>query len=76
MSEAERRPYEQQAQRDNARYQKEKSTIPAKPKKAMSAYMHFAQENRPAFVKKAGPAGKDMLSIGKALGEAWRSVSF
>eukprot|EP00494_Astrolonche_serrata_P022662 UN22919 len=48
-------------------------TDPNKPKKPLTSYFLFANDNRAAMVKKNPDAG--MAEIGKMLGEAWKKAS-
>jgi len=74
LSHAERKPYEQQAEKDSVRYQKEKSALPPKVKGALSAYMFFVNANRAVILKKHGVSPKNIRATGKTLGESWRKV--
>lgn len=74
LSHAEKKPFEQQAEKDNVRYQKEKSALPPKVKGALSAYMFFVNANRASILKKHGVSPKNIRAGGKALGESWRKV--
>ena len=62
--------------RETSKASKPKGTKPKgpkgdKPKKALSGYLFFCQEQRP-LLKEAGVTSKEMM---KALGDAWKSLS-
>ena len=75
LSPAEKKPYEQQAEKDSVRYQKERSAMPPKVKGPLSAYMFFVNSNRASILKKHGVSPKNIRATGKALGDSWRKVS-
>jgi len=47
-------------------------TLPAPPKRAMNAYMHFSKSRRPALMK-ANP-DTSVLEIGKLMGSEWKKI--
>ncbi|RKP25425.1 high mobility group box domain-containing protein [Syncephalis pseudoplumigaleata] len=51
---------------------KRKTKDPAKPKRALSAYMFFATEHRESIKEQFPEAG--FGEIGKRLGEAWKNL--
>jgi hypothetical protein len=75
LSHAEKKPYEQQAEKDRVRYQKERSAMPPKVKGPLSAYMFFVNSNRASILKKHGVSPKNIRATGKALGDSWRKLS-
>ncbi|PRP86617.1 structure specific recognition protein 1 [Planoprotostelium fungivorum] len=60
-------------QRGNTNAKTKKKKDPAKPKRAMSSFMFFANEKRPE-VREANP-GMKITDVGKRLGELWKETS-
>eukprot|EP00743_Colponemidia_sp_Colp-15_P001791 GILK01001955.1.p1 GENE.GILK01001955.1~~GILK01001955.1.p1 ORF type:complete len:177 (+),score=34.17 GILK01001955.1:82-612(+) len=87
MSEEEKQPYELKAQEDKQRYAGEMSTYdgpmtvqtrrgkkdPNMPKRAMSAYMYFAEEIRPE-VKRTFP-DLPVTEVMKEIARRWQALS-
>jgi hypothetical protein len=71
LSEEDKKPYLKQEAADLERYEAEAG--PKKPKKALSAFMIFSNENR-ARIKDAHPDAS-FGEIGKILGQEWNSMS-
>merc|ERR1719316_370783 len=96
MSEADKKPWNEKAEKDKLRHAKEmesyvpsetsgpvkkkgkkgkKEKDPNKPKRGMSAYFMWLNENRAKIMKEQGFSGKDIAKIGKFAGEAWGKMS-
>jgi hypothetical protein len=71
LTEEDKKPYLKQAAEDMERYEAEAG--PKKPKKALSAFMIFSNENR-ARIKDAHPDAS-FGELGKILGQEWNSLS-
>jgi len=52
-----------------------KKKDPAKPKRALSAYIYFAMANRNAIMRKHGLDSKNISAVGKAIGQSWAQLS-
>jgi hypothetical protein len=80
MSEAEKKPYMDKSEKDKERYAKEfaewRAQNPEPPKRPLSSYMYFAQEQR-----KSNPEVKDLKGAdgirkaGQLLGSQWKALS-
>lgn len=77
MSDKDKKPYLEKAEKDKLRYQTEMAEItkdqPVKPKKAKTAYFCFMDEVRNEY--KTQFPNEKMTILSKKMGEAWRNLN-
>jgi structure-specific recognition protein 1 len=73
LDKEERQKYDSLAREDRLRYESELALVPRKPKKPLSAFMLFSNENR-AQIKDENPDAT-FADTGKLLGAKWRAAS-
>jgi len=75
LSDSEKKPYVDEAKKDKSRYEKEKSVIAknAPPKRPLTAYILFANDERGALAKQH--PNLSLTDLTKKIGSKWRALS-